>query len=182
MRLNNFFKFIIAVAVSEMAGVLGALFTTPSIQSGWYAGLIKPTLNPPSWVFGPGWTLLYFLVGVSLYLVWKNDFKVANSFFDPKGRPWNRWSERFWRGDWQKANAIAIFAVQYALNIVWSWVFFGLRQPGAAFFVILALWFSIIYLIINFHRISKPAAWLLLPYILWVTFATYLNYSLWLLN
>ena len=82
----------------------------------------------------------------------------------------------------QKANVIAIFAVQYVLNILWSFVFFSLRLPSLAFFVIIALWFAIIFTIINFYRISKPAAYLLLPYIVWVSFAGYLNYSIWQLN
>ena len=163
------------------AGAVGSIFTAEAIPT-WYQSIIKPAFNPPSWIFGPVWTILYVLMGVSLYLVWKNDWKVLNPVLVPSKKVWNRWSESFWVGAWQKQNVIAIFAIQYVLNILWSYVFFGLRMPGLAFFEILALWVSIIYLIINFYRISKPAAWILIPYIFWVSFAVYLNYSIWALN
>ncbi len=181
MIINNPIKFIISVVVSELAGVVGAIFTTSSVTT-WYATLNKPALNPPAWVFGPVWTTLYFLIGISLYLVWKRDWKIVNHFWENRDKPWNPISKRLWQGDWQKANVIAIFLVQYILNILWSLVFFGLHQPAWAFFVIVALWVSIIYLIINFYRISKTAAWLLAPYFLWVSFAAYLNLAIWALN
>src|SRR3989344_1165788 len=181
MRINNFFKFIIAIVVSELAGVIGAVFTTSAIPT-WYAGLAKPALNPPSWGFGPVWTTLFALIGVALFLVWRKDFQVTNPLFENTRRAWNPWSERLWRGDWQKFNTMAIFALQYILNIAWSLVFFGLHRPDAAFFVLIALWFSIVYLIFNFYRYSKLAAWLLVPYLLWVAFAGYLNYSIWTIN
>ncbi len=181
MNPKNILKFIIAVVVSELAGTIGAIFTKPSIPT-WYASLVKPALNPPSWVFGPVWTALYFLIGVSFYLVWARNWKVVHPILIRTKKAWNPWSERLWRGDLQKVNVISIFAVQYVLNVAWSFVFFGLHQPLIAFFVILALWFSILYTIVNFYRISKPAAYLLLPYILWVSFAVYLNYAIWALN
>src|SRR3990167_4708830 len=97
-------------------------------------------------------------------------------------RAWNRYSERLWTGSWQKANVIALFAIQLFLNAFWSVLFFGLKVPGFAFFELLALWFAILYTIINFYRISKPAAYLLIPYLLWVSFAGYLNYAVWMMN
>ncbi len=184
--MNNYLKLIISVVVSELAGVFGLIFTTPAVNpstgsgQAWYATLVKPELAPPNWIFAPVWTILFFILGVSLYVVWKNDFRVVNPVFTKKA--WNKLSERLWTGDLQKLNTIAIFSVQYILNILWSFVFFGLHSPGLAFFVLLALWFSIIYLIINFYRISKIAGYLLIPYILWVSFAGYLNYSIWQLN
>ncbi len=181
MRINNLLKFVIAVVISEMAGVIGAIFTTPSIQ-GWYSGLAKPPLNPPGWVFGPVWTTLYFLIGVSLFLVWKRDWRVVNHFWEKRGKPWNPISEKLWTGEWKKINIIAIFTAQYILNILWSVIFFGLHRPDFAFFAIIGLWISIIYLMINFYRVSKLAAWLLVPYIVWVSFAVYLNYAIWVLN
>lgn len=181
MRINNIFKLIIAVIISELAGVTGALFTVPEISS-WYAGLAKPELSPPDWVFGPIWTAIYFLIGVSLFLVWKNDWRVENPILESRQKAWNMWSERLWTKDLQKANVIAIFAVQYILNILWSFIFFGLHLPLLAFFGILALWIAIIFTIINFYRVSKLAAYLLAPYILWVSFAGYLNFSIWRLN
>jgi translocator protein len=182
MKVNNFFKFVISVGISLLAGVIGSFFTMPSIQSGWYGQLVKPALNPPNWIFGPVWTALYFLIGISLFLVWKNNWKVLNPIFKTEKKAWNKWSERLWKGDLQKANAILIFSVQYILNLAWSFVFFGIVSPFIAFCVILALWFAIICTIVNFYRISKLSAYLLIPYILWVSFAGYLNLSIWLLN
>lgn len=180
--MKNLLKFISAVGIAELAGGAGALFTMPAIESGWYAALEKPMLIPPSWVFGPVWITLYFLLGVSLYIVWTKNWKVENPLLDKTHRSWNKISERLWRGDWQKQNVIAIFAMNYLLNILWPAVFFGLKNPGLAFFVILALWASIVYLIANFYRVSKLSAWLLLPYLAWVSFAVYLNFSIWILN
>ncbi len=156
MKLNNIFKLIIAVGVSELAGVVGSIFTVSSIPI-WYAGLIKPALNPPSWVFGPVWIILYFLMGVSLWLVWKSDSS-------------------------EKKRAIWLFAAQLVLNAIWSPVFFGARSPGNALAIIAFLWAAIVLTIFVFTKISKPAAWLLTPYVLWVSFAVYLNYSIWMLN
>lgn len=181
MKAKNILKFIIAIAVSELAGVVGAVFTMPAI-SVWYAGLAKPELAPPDWVFGPVWTALYALIGISLYLVWKNNWEVKNRFLEGERKAWNKWSERLWTGDWRKANAIAVFAIQYILNIAWSYLFFGLRSSGFAFFALLALWLAIFWTIVAFYRISRPAAYLLLPYLIWVGFAGYLNYSIWMMN
>ncbi|MFA6394226.1 MAG: TspO/MBR family protein [Patescibacteria group bacterium] len=181
MNKDNFFKLAISVIIAETAGILGSIFTVPAIP-GWYATLPKPAFNPPAWVFGPVWIALFFLIGVSLYLVWKNGWKIKNPILTKGKKAWNPWSERLWTGDWQKFNLISIFVLQYVLNIFWSYLFFGLRLPGLAFFELLALWFSILYLIINFYRVSKPAAWFLLPYILWVSFAGYLNFSIWQLS
>ena len=181
MKTNNFFKLVIAVALSELAGAVGAIFTTPSISS-WYATLAKPELSPPNWIFAPVRITLYALMGVSLYLVWKNDWKVKNHILEQRRKAWNYLSERFWTGSWQKQNVIAIFSLQLFLNILWSFIFFGLKLPGLAFFEILALWFAILYTIVNFYRISKASAYLLLPYIVWVSFAVYLNYAIWALN
>ena len=121
-------------------------------------------------------------MGISLYLSWKNNWEVKNPVFQGKRKAWNSWSERLWTGDLQKQNVIAIFGVQLILNVLWSFVFFGLKFPGLAFFELLALWFAVLYLIVNFYRISKTAAYLLLPYMLWISFAVYLNFSIWQLN
>ncbi len=177
--MKNIFKFVIAITISELAGVLGSLFTIPAVTT-WYATLTKPQFSPPNWIFGPVWTTLYFLIGISLYLVWKNDFKILHPMSLKKS--WNAWSGQLWAGPLQKINIIAIFAVQYTLNVLWSLVFFGLHSPGIAFSVIVALWISIVYLMINFYRVSKASAWILLPYFLWVTFAAYLNYAIFSLN
>ncbi|MEK7630126.1 MAG: TspO/MBR family protein [Patescibacteria group bacterium] len=179
--MKIFSKFVISVAVCEFAGVIGAFFATPSI-SNWYINLAKPAFMPPAWIFSPVWATLYALMGVSLFLVWQNEWRVKNKILLPKKKAWNKWSERFWIGDLQKENIIAIFVIQLILNISWSYLFFGLQLPVLAFFEILALWWAIFYTIVNFYRVSKFAAWFLLPYVFWVSFAIYLNYSIVVLN
>lgn len=158
MKINNTFKLIIAIVVSELAGIIGSVFTVSSIPT-WYAGLAKPELSPPNWIFGPVWTTLYFLMGVAAFLVWKKgldrrDVKIA----------------------------LIIFGGQLLLNTLWSIIFFGLHNPFWALVDIIALWLAIIFAIMAFYKISRPAAYLLLPYILWVSFAMYLNYAIWTLN
>ena len=158
LRSGQAFKFIIAVVISELAGIIGSVFTMPSIAS-WYTGIVKPALNPPAWVFGPVWTTLFALMGISAFLIWKKgldrkDVKVA----------------------------LGIFLGQLVLNTLWSIIFFGLHSPGGALIEIVFLWLAILATIIAFAKISKPATWLLLPYILWVSFAIYLNYAIWMLN
>ena len=158
MKISNTLKLIISIVVSQLAGIIGAFFTTPSIAS-WYATLSKPALNPPAWVFGPVWTTLFALMGIAAFLVWKKGLE---------------------RRDVKKA--LGIFIGQLCLNTLWSIIFFGLHNPGMAFIEIIFLWLAILSTIITFAKISKPAAWLLVPYILWVSFAGYLNYSIWILN
>ena len=166
MKINNAFKLIIAIVISELAGVIESLFTisaipTHSTGSGqaWYAGLVKPALNPPARIFGPVWTTLYALMGISAFLIWKNG--------------------------WEKKEvkmALGVFGIQLFLNAIWSIIFFGLHSPGWALVDIVLLWLAIVWTIAVFYEISKPTAYLLLPYLLWVSFASYLNYSIWMLN
>jgi tryptophan-rich sensory protein len=158
MKINNTLKVIIAITISELAGIIGSVFTSPSIK-GWYADIVKPAINPPSWVFGPVWTILFVLMGLSAFLIWKKgldrkDVKIA----------------------------LGIFLGQLVLNTLWSIIFFGLHSPGGAFIEIIFLWLAILATIITFAKISKLAAWLLVPYILWVSFAGFLNYLIWVLN
>ena len=163
MKFNNFFKLIIAIVVSEAAGIIGSVFTMPSI-AGWYAGIVKPALNPPAWVFGPVWTTLYALMGIAAWLVWKQ--------WD-QGKPSTKLKVKI---------ALAIFGLQLFLNAIWSIIFFGLQNPGWALIDIAALWLAIVWTMVVFYKISKPACYLLVPYLLWVSFASYLNYSIWMLN
>jgi len=158
METTNLFKLLIAIGVSLGAGVIGSFFTAPSIAS-WYVTLSKPTFTPPAWVFGPVWTTLFVLMGIAAFLVWK------------KG--WGRVDVKI---------ALGIFIGQLVLNTLWSIIFFGLHAPGAALIEIIFLWFAILGTIVAFAKISKLAAWLLVPYILWVTFAGYLNFSIWQLH
>lgn len=155
MKINNVLKLVFCIAVSELAGVIGSFFTMPSIPN-WYAALEKPALNPPAWVFAPVWTALFALMGIAAFFIWmqgieRRDVKIA----------------------------LVIFGGQLALNILWSVLFFGKHNPGAAFVEIIFLWLAIAVMIFVFSKISRLAAWLLVPYILWVSFAGYLNYSIW---
>ncbi|EKE15672.1 MAG: hypothetical protein ACD_11C00115G0012 [uncultured bacterium] len=157
MKINNTFKLIISLIIPQLAGGLGSFFTIGSVKD-WYPVLVKPALNPPSWVFGPVWTTLFLLMGYALYLVWT----------DESGK--------------SKRLAYWAFGIQLVLNTLWSVIFFGLHSPGGAFVEIIFLWLAIVATIITFAKISKPAAWLLAPYILWVSFAGYLNWAIWTLN
>lgn len=158
MKAKDFFKLAAGIAVCEFTGIAGAYFTMSSVTS-WYITLDKPSFSPPGWIFGPVWTLLYFLMGVSLFLVWKRGFKNKRS-----------------------KTALYFFGGQLFLNFVWSILFFGLHSPLLALFDIIALWLMIVLTIIKFRPISKPAAYLLIPYFLWVSFASVLNFSILLLN
>lgn len=158
IHMKNIFKLTCAIALCELTGIIGSVFTMSAIPA-WYATLTKPALNPPAWVFGPVWTTLFALMGIALYLVWK------------KGTG---------RADVRKA--LYIFALQLALNSVWSIVFFRLENIGWALVNVIALWLAIVWTMVLFSKISKQAAWLLVPYLLWVSFASYLTYSLWTLN
>ena len=156
--MNKILKFVIAILIPQLAAVIGSVFTMPSIED-WYANLGKPQLAPPNWVFGPAWTALFLLMGIALFIVWQKGLNKKNV----------------------KA-AFSIFIGQLALNVLWSIIFFGLHSPGFAFVEIVFLWFAILATIIAFAKVSKPAAWLLVPYILWVSFASYLNFMIWMLN
>jgi tryptophan-rich sensory protein len=163
MKSNSphlFLKLVIAIVVSELAGVIGSIFTVSAIPT-WYAGLTKPAVNPPSWLFGPVWITLYALMGIAAFFVWKYHF-------EEKGKV--------------KRKALGVFCLQLILNVAWSIIFFGLHSPMWACVGILALWFAILWTMVLFYKISKPAMYLLLPYILWVSFAAYLNYAILLLN
>ncbi|MDD5016346.1 MAG: tryptophan-rich sensory protein, partial [Atribacterota bacterium] len=175
MNLNKTTKFLVSIIICELAGVMGAVFTTPEITS-WYSTLNKSSFNPPSWVFGPVWTILFILMGISLYLVWAKNWEVKVSARDRKIKAWNIFSQKLWTGDWRRINVILIFCAQLALNIIWSIIFFGMHAVDIAFFEALMLWLAILYTIINFYRISKNASLLLIPYLLWVSLAIVLNY------
>jgi translocator protein len=179
--MKNFSKLIISIFVCEIAGAIGSFFTAPAIGN-WYYFLVKPSFNPPNWLFAPVWTILFLLMGVSFYLVWVKKWSPREGAEYSAKKAWNPVSEKLWTGSWKEENTFMIFVLQLVLNILWSVIFFGLRSPGAAFFEILMLWFAILYTIVNFYRVSKTAAYLFVPYILWVSFAAFLNFSIWRLN
>ncbi len=159
MKNNYYLRLAVSLILPLLAGGIGSIFTTPAI-SGWYSTLSKPLLNPPSWVFGPVWTTLFILIGIAFFLVWID--RTAQ-----KGT---------------KRLAIILFLFQLVLNVFWSIIFFGLRNPSGALFEVILLWISILATIVVFYKISKVTFWLLLPYILWVSFAMYLNWALVVLN
>jgi translocator protein len=179
--MKNILKLMIAVLLCELAGIIGSSFAMPAIRS-WYYLLKKPPFSPPSWLFAPVWVILFLLMGISLYLAWSKNFEADVSGNEAQKKAWNPISAKLWSGSWREENAILIFALQLILNILWPIMFFGLKSPGLALVEILMLWFAIFYTIVNFYRISRPAAYLLLPYILWVSFAAFLNFSIWWIN
>ena len=149
-------KLILAIAICQLAGIIGFVFTQDSTGT-WYQTINKPTFTPPAEIFGPVWITLYTMMGISLFLVWNK-----------KSR--------------HKKKAITLFSIQLALNALWSILFFGLHAPWLAFANIILLWAFILAAMIQFYKISKSAAYLNLPYILWVSFAVVLNLAIALLN
>jgi len=151
----NITKLIVSIAIPLIAAGIGSFFTTKSIPN-WYAALQKPAFNPPNWIFGPVWTILFIMMGIALYLVWTSG-KANNA-------------------------ALWIFGIQLGLNVLWSILFFGMQSPLWAFVDIIALWLAILATIISFYSVSAIASYLLIPYILWVSFATILNWKIMVLN
>lgn len=152
---KNLAKLFLSISLCLGAGIIGSFFTISSPPAGgltWYATLNKPSFSPPNWIFGPVWTILYILMGISLYLVWT------------------------------KKKVPTIFWIQLILNTVWSIIFFGMRNPTLALVDIAALWISIFLTIKSFYKINKLAGNLLIPYLIWVSFASILNLSIVLLN
>lgn len=149
---------VLCIAVPLIIGIIGSVFTMPEVGS-WYAGLNKPSFNPPAWLFGPVWTLLYILMGISLWLVIKDGMS---------SRPVQQ--------------AVALFAVQLGLNLAWSIIFFGLHLIAVAFIEILVLDIFIVATMLAFRRINPTAGWLFIPYICWTAFASVLTGTLWLIN
>ncbi len=158
MTVHPVIKLIIALAVCQLAGLAGSIFTTPAI-GGWYAALNKPSFTPPNWLFSPVWITLYALMAVAAFLVWNKGLGVRGV-----------------------KTALIFFGAQLILNVIWSVVFFGFRSPGLAFGEIVVLWFAIAVSIVTFYQVSKPASLLLVPYILWVSFAAVLNLAIFRLN
>ena len=158
MKTINIIKLVVSILACQGAGIIGSVFTTPAIPT-WYATLQKPVFTPPNWLFAPAWITLYLLMGIAAFMVW-----------------------RFGLGERRVKVALVIFLVQLILNSLWSVAFFGMQSPLYGFIVIVVLWFMILLTILKFARISAVAAWLLVPYILWVSFASALNISIWVLN
>ncbi len=154
----NYKRLAISLLLPQLAGMVGFLFTSSAIPN-WYIDLIKPSFSPPNWLFGPVWIILYILMGISVYLIWQR--LVENK---------------------EAEAAFRLFWIHLFFNAVWSIFFFGFKNPGLAFANIVVIWLLIAILMVKFWKINKWAAYLLIPYFLWVSFAGYLNYSIWMLN
>ncbi|MFA5878183.1 MAG: TspO/MBR family protein [Candidatus Staskawiczbacteria bacterium] len=152
--LVNIVRLLGSIVFCQAIGFAGAIFTMPAINS-WYSTINKPSFNPPNWIFAPVWTILFLLMGISLYIIWKKGL-------DTK--------------------AVIVFNSQLALNLLWSILFFGLKLPGLAFIDLILLLAAIFYTIVIFYKISKTAGLILLPYIVWVCFAGVLNLAIFILN
>ena len=155
---RDILKLVASIIACQCAGLIGSIFTIPSIPT-WYASLQKPPFTPPNWLFAPAWITLYLLMGIAAFIIWRRGL-------DKPGIK----------------TALIIFLVQLILNALWSVVFFGFKSPFSGVVVIVVLWIAILFTILKFFKISKAAGLLLLPYILWVTFAAALTISVWILN
>ncbi len=157
--MSNLLKLIISLALPLGVGAISGIATSNNVDT-WFTTINKPAFNPPSWVFAPVWTTLYILMGVAFFLVWKSSAPPSAN----------------------KRTAASFFMLQMALNFLWSFLFFHFHEIGLALLDIILLWCSIILCIIYFRKINKTAALLLLPYLLWVSFATVLNAAIYMLN
>lgn len=152
MAIKSWPKLIFSIILAQSAGWIGVIFTISAIPT-WYALLNKPSFSPPNWLFGPVWTILYTLIGISLYLIWSN-----------------------------KKGTLKLFFFHLFLNAIWSPIFFGAKNLGLAFIVILVMDVTLIIIIRNFYKINKIAGLILIPYLMWISFASLLNFSIWKLN
>lgn len=158
MQVAKFIKLVISLILCQLAGIVGSFFTTPAIPT-WYKTLAKPFFTPPNWLFAPVWIVLYFLMGISLFLVWEKKAKDA-----------------------QAKRALIIFFIQLILNAFWSISFFGFRSPLMGFINIVFLWLAILWTMQKFWQISGLSGLFMLPYFIWVSFAAVLNFSILVLN
>lgn len=141
----NYLKLIVSIVICHLAGIFGSMFTS----AGWY---VSPSFAPPNWLFAPVWLILYTLMGIALFLVWKDKI------------------------------ALGLFGTQLVLNALWSYLFFGLRSPLYGFIGIVALWIFIVLTMIRFYSVDKRAFYLFVPYLIWVSFAMVLNWYIFILN
>jgi benzodiazapine receptor len=156
--MSSVIKLVISILACFAAGGIGSIFTFKVIPI-WYAGLKKPRYTPPNWVFGPIWTTLYILIGISVFLVWQKGLATDGVML-----------------------AFTLFWIQLAFNALWSVIFFGMKSKGGGVIIIIVLWLLILATIITSFQVSGWAVALLIPYIVWVSIASYLNIGVWLLN
>jgi benzodiazapine receptor len=158
ITLREIARIILCIAICQLAGIIGSVFTASSVTT-WYTTLVKPWFTPPGSVISAVWIALFALMGLSLFLIWQKGISTADSKI-----------------------ALGVFAAQLLANVLWSYAFFGLQSPLAGVVVIVVLWLLILQSILRFWPISKDAALLLVPYIIWVSFAAFLNYTFLRLN
>jgi benzodiazapine receptor len=157
-RAKDIYRLVVSIVACQCAGLIGSIFTRSAIPT-WYATLQKPSFTPPNWLFAPAWVTLYVLMGISAFLIWRGGLD-----------------------DRRVRTGLVIFLVQLILNALWSVAFFGLESPLYGVIVIVALWVAILFTLLKFFRLSTTAGILLIPYILWVSFAAALNISIFVLN
>lgn len=157
--MNKITRILVVVVTCLVIGYFSGMVTRAAITS-WYPTLIKPSFNPPNWIFAPVWSMLYVMMGVAAGLVWT---RIDSDRENIK-------------------NALVLFAVQLALNALWSYLFFGLKNPMLAGLEIIILWLMIYETYTKFIKINKIAGYLMIPYLAWVSFAMVLNISIWWLN
>lgn len=156
--MPNFLKLIVSIIVCQLAGIIETIFTSDGIPT-WYSSLNKPSFNPPDWIFGPVWIGLYLMMGIALFLIWREDLR-------------NK----------EVKSAFVIFILQLIFNIIWSIIFFGAHSIIGGLVIIIILWILILITISKFMKISKTGGILLIPYLIWITFAVILNYFIYILN
>lgn len=157
MNKSLIFKFLVSIVLPVVVGAIGGLFTADAVPD-WFNSLNKPWFSPPNWLFGPVWTALYLLMGISLYIIWKQPGSKARN------------------------TAILVFMLQLVLNFGWTFLFFYFQQIGYALVEIIVLWISILIMIVLFYRIKPIAAYINIPYLLWVSFASLLTAAYYSLN
>jgi tryptophan-rich sensory protein len=157
MKANQIIKLVASLLLPLAIGGIAGIFTTEAIPE-WYASLNQPSFNPPNWIFGPVWTTLYVILGISLFMIWKMESSKKRN------------------------QAILIFMAQLLLNFGWSFCFFYFKMIGLALIEIVVLWSIIVLMLTRFYKLKPLAAYLNIPYLLWVTFATVLNAAYFFLN
>jgi translocator protein len=176
-RLMSFGMLIISILLAQMAGLLGSLATRPNIEI-WYRSIEKPVFTPPDWVFPVVWPALYLLMGIAAWLVYRTPERRSREFWGEGAS----YESMFLPKRPSRKTALGVYGIHLVFNGLWSFLFFGLQMPGLAFVEILILLTLIIYTTRLFYRIRPSAGYLMLPYVLWVCFATVLNGTIWWMN
>jgi tryptophan-rich sensory protein len=157
VKLSQLLKLLLSILLPLSLGAIAGMFTSQSVPE-WYATLNRPSFNPPNWIFGPVWSALYILMGISFFLIWKQEASK------------------------ERKRAMLIFFFQLALNFAWSFIFFYFNRIGFALVEIVLLWISIVIMLVWFYKVKPLASYINIPYLLWVTFATVLNAAYYFLN